>query len=266
MCVEDFNVLLELMGREERIEKFIDSQYSTIFAEKRADKVAIPKEDENVIYNLECESAKSLYKAVLKQDEYGKVIHQNNRDKIVKNLMLVTEDIKQGLYTIQWGYHGQKIVSEILSFRMIDGEENLKYIKQKLINNKKLNRHDIIFLVWAAYTKYNRTTFDFLYEVEKVLNQAIKKKLITNQDDIQGNIKILHIQDCNRLVPKEKQNELYKVIEMKSFAVEEYGNMRMNEGIKKNKRDIAAILKDKGYPKSDILESCKISEEEYLNL
>ncbi len=68
------------------------------------------------------------------------------------------------------------------------------------------------------------------------------------------------------------------MIEMKSFAVEEYGNMRMNEGMKKGKdegikegikegrKDVASILKDKGYSKSDILESCKISEKEYLNL
>ena len=107
-----------------------------------------------------------------------------------------------------------------------------------------------------------------------------------------------NIENYNRLVPEEKQDELYKVIEMKSFAVEEYGNMRMNEGMKEGfdngmkegfdngrkegyvdgrkegfdngrkegKKEVACILKDKGYSKRDILESCKISEEEYLKL
>ncbi|MDO5849447.1 MAG: hypothetical protein Q4P18_07920 [Methanobrevibacter sp.] len=239
-CLEDFNCLFEIMKKNDRIKEFIRTEYHSGGELRRGDVAALSINDETL--SMECESSKPNKRSVNKQARYCMNIYED-REMPVKPIMFVTKSYEEEAYRVDWSTNGPYSESLIYSFKDIDGDKQLKIVKEKLDKGKRFNRYDIVFLIWAPYTRYSISKKKMLLEISNILNNA------NLNQETRMQLKAFHKEDCIRLLKKEDQEEVWKVIEMitpeGTKIVEEIineGKIKgikegMKKGIKEGKRE-----------------------------
>ena len=229
------------MGKDDRIVEYAESEYTSISDGAHiADKVAYSA-NKNEMLSIECESGKSIKKATIKQGKYCLSIYKKNYLD-VKPIMITTNYNKRDSCTINW-YTKDKdcsCKSYIYSTKLINGDKMLSQLKNKVNNNIPINKIDIIFLVWAPYSEYSITPFELLLEISKILN------IINIKENILNDLKVMHIQDCKRLIKDKKQQEkIFEVIEMECTMFEQGMENLKNTIINEKNEEIELIKREK---------------------
>ncbi|MDO5849057.1 MAG: hypothetical protein Q4P18_05955 [Methanobrevibacter sp.] len=184
-CVMDINSILEIMGEEDCIDKFFDTELtSKLRGGLRADKIALNLKTD-MTYSIEFESEGPSRRALHKHAHYivaiGELI-----DKPIKAISITTAETEKQVKKVDYGPAGTLYI-KVLPYCSIDGEEQLKIIKNKLNNNENLNNNDLIFLTIGLKTRFQRDMKEIFKEFLEIIKEIYNNPSV-QKIDLERNI------------------------------------------------------------------------------
>ncbi|WP_303335432.1 hypothetical protein [Methanobrevibacter sp.] len=265
-CEEDINAILEIMGEDERIDKFIESELTDLVRGAMvADRVGISFEN-NLLYSIEFESTKPSKKALRKHALYVAAIGEIHEEPIKAISFTISESEKR-VDVVDYGL-GSKIKINVKPYYSIDGEEQLEIIKNKLKNNENINRLDIIFLSIGFDAKFSREKREIFEDFIAIINNIHRDNLVSNQY-LLDNLMMRTVFECENTFDEDECEEILEGFDMELVSRDYVINFAKNEGRKEGKKegfeevaknllvenvDLNTIINCTGLTKNEIME------------
>ncbi|MDO5849546.1 MAG: hypothetical protein Q4P18_08415 [Methanobrevibacter sp.] len=150
----------------------------------RADKIALNLKTD-MTYSIEFESDGPSRRALHKHAHYIVAIGEYI-DKPIKAISITTSKTEKQVKKVDYGPAGTLYI-KVLPYCSIDGEEQLKIIKNKLKNNENLNNNDLIFLTIGLKTKFQRDMKEIFKEFLEIIKEIYNNPSI-QKIDLEKNI------------------------------------------------------------------------------
>lgn len=131
----------------------------------------------------------------------------------------------------------------------IHGDKELLRVKQKVENNKRLDKEDEMRLALIPFTSLKRTLETIIYEIAKIINKAEMDE--TGREFLKGIIRHLN----KKFVPKNDQSRIIK-------EIDDIFEREVKKAIEESRISIAKSMIDNGFTTEQISIATNLSENE----
>lgn len=131
----------------------------------------------------------------------------------------------------------------------IHGDKELLRVKQKVENNKRLDKEDEMRLALIPFTSLKRTLGTIIYEIAKIINKAEMDE--TGREFLKGIIRPLN----KKFVPKNDQSRIIK-------EIDDIFEREVKKAIEESRISIAKSMIDNGFTTEQISIATNLSENE----
>lgn len=255
-CERDLNILFRIMGESDEIDEFMEPELTSLVRGGMiADRVGI-NHGENMIYSIEFESTQPSGEALHKQAQYVTALGAVE-DKQIKAISITTSESQKRVEVIDYGLAGA-IRVYVYPYYSIDGDNQLKIIKNKLKDNKPIDRCDIIFLSIGLKARFSMEKHEIFEEFIKIINGIYQRGVVDNE--LLENVIIRTVFECEKTFEFEEAKKLLGGFDMELVSRDYVREFAKKKYIEEAMDDVAKNMLVKGMDIDTIVELTGLSE------